>query len=110
SSIDSFSNSLPHLHRCALLPYTTLFRSDRRAPTVRGEPRVDRGHTDGEGGTADPEEETADEQGRQAAVDEPHEQGGGDRQRHRRSEEHTSELQSRFELVCRLLLDYKQRK
>src|SRR5699024_8797291 len=54
---------------------------DRRAPTVRGEPRVDRGHTDGEGGTADPEEETADEQGRQAAVDEPHEQGGGDRQR-----------------------------
>src|SRR5699024_4240685 len=29
----------------------------------------------------DPEEETADEQGRQAAVDEPHEQGGGDRQR-----------------------------
>src|SRR5699024_4447169 len=25
-----------------------------------------------------------------------------------RSEEHTSELQSRFELVCRLLLEYKQ--
>src|SRR5699024_12609703 len=25
--------------------------------------------------------------------------------KHRRSEEHTSELQSRFELVCRLLLD-----
>src|SRR5699024_12792075 len=27
-----------------------------------------------------------------------------------RSEEHTSELQSRFELVCRLLLDKKKRK
>src|SRR5699024_12647324 len=27
--------------------------------------------------------------------------------RHRRSEEHTSELQSRFDLVCRLLLEKK---
>src|SRR5699024_3668739 len=52
-----------------------------RGPRGGGEPRVCRWHTDGEGGTADPEEETADEQGRQAAVDEPHEQGGGDRQR-----------------------------
>src|SRR5437868_10147671 len=30
------------------------------------------------------------------------------RQRHRRSEEHTSELQSRFDLVCRLLLEKKK--
>src|SRR3712207_8958434 len=30
--------------------------------------------------------------------------------RHRRSEEHTSELQSRQYLVCRLLLEKKQRK
>src|SRR6266704_6327221 len=29
-------------------------------------------------------------------------------QRHRRSEEHTSELQSRFDLVCRLLLEKKK--
>src|SRR5699024_12606524 len=28
--------------------------------------------------------------------------------RHRRSEEHTSELQSRFDLVCRLLLEKKK--
>src|SRR5699024_11995502 len=28
---------------------------------------------------------------------------------HRRSEEHTSELQSRFDLVCRLLLEKKKR-
>src|SRR5699024_5374500 len=38
--------------------------------------------------------------------------GGGDRGHTgdpaRRSEEHTSELQSRFELVCRLLLEKKQ--
>src|SRR5438067_10045938 len=29
------------------------------------------------------------------------------RKRHQRSEEHTSELQSRFDLVCRLLLEKK---
>src|SRR6266550_8516482 len=32
------------------------------------------------------------------------------RTRHRRSEEHTSELQSRLHLVCRLLLEKKKKK
>src|SRR5699024_12358658 len=32
------------------------------------------------------------------------------RHQHSRSEEHTSELQSRFDLVCRLLLEKKKRK
>src|SRR5437868_13185879 len=32
-----------------------------------------------------------------------------DASRRRRSEEHTSELQSRFDLVCRLLLEKKKR-
>src|SRR5689334_24429245 len=32
------------------------------------------------------------------------------RRRHRRSEEHTSELQSQFHLVCRLLLEKKNKK
>src|SRR5437868_12329051 len=32
-----------------------------------------------------------------------------DRRRPRRSEEHTSELQSRFDLVCRLLLEKKKK-
>src|SRR5207247_4171789 len=31
------------------------------------------------------------------------------REQHRRSEEHTSELQSRVDLVCRLLLEKKKR-
>src|SRR5438067_13546082 len=38
---------------------------------------------------------------------------GGDQprdQRRARSEEHTSELQSRFDLVCRLLLEKKKKK
>src|SRR5438067_7912396 len=34
---------------------------------------------------------------------------GSDRDRRRRSEEHTSELQSRFDLVCRLLLEKKKK-
>src|SRR5699024_12232638 len=37
-----------------------------------------------------------------------HERGNGERSH--RSEEHTSELQSRFDLVCRLLLEKKKNK
>src|SRR5260221_6479289 len=69
--------------RSTLFPYTTLFRSP-----VGGGPR-------GAGGVL------------------PHSPGrkhraqGGGRQAHARSEEHTSELQSHSDLVCRLLLEKK---
>src|SRR2546422_2916404 len=77
--------------RSTLFPYTTLFRSHRalgkRGPgLVAGV--VERGRSPSEPdlpGTARP----------------------GERQR---SEEHTSELQSRLHLVCRLLLEKKKRK
>src|SRR6266511_5946237 len=59
--------------RSTLFPYTTLFRSRRRAGTT-GDPRAT-------GGTRSPAP---------------------------RSEEHTSELQSRENLVCRLLLEKKK--
>src|SRR5699024_11786425 len=36
--------------------------------------------------------------------------GSSSRRRASRSEEHTSELQSRFDLVCRLLLEKKKKK
>src|SRR5699024_12338868 len=39
-----------------------------------------------------------------------HEDIRGDLHMHTRSEEHTSELQSRFDLVCRLLLEQKKYK
>src|SRR5690349_22984783 len=39
-----------------------------------------------------------------------HRGGAPDRQRRGRSEEHTSELQSRRDLVCRLLLEKKKKK
>src|SRR3989442_4568263 len=64
--------------RSTLFPYTTLFRSDPGG--VRGHGLVRLG-----GGLG----------------------GSGDRALARRSEEHTSELQSRPHLVCRLLLEKK---
>src|SRR5437660_7504700 len=74
--------------RSTLFPYTTLFRSDR----VVGLDAAGNPHADGD---------------RRVDV------AAGDRAdavRHRRSEEHTSELQSRGHLVCRLLLEKKKKK
>src|SRR2546421_4285203 len=71
--------------RSTLFPYTTLFRSgpDRARPPRCGE----------ESGRA------------RAAVRRVTGGGAGDT----RSEEHTSELQSRSDLVCRLLLEKKKK-
>src|SRR2546422_7425434 len=79
--------------RSTLFPYTTLFRSrDRHAPaTVTGR--------EADGAEVVP--------GRDAEVD--REQPRHRRPRGRRSEEHTSELQSRLHLVCRLLLEKKKK-
>src|SRR2546422_2764347 len=73
--------------RSTLFPYTTLFRSHRASPSRlrEGAPLI------GGGETAQRRRE------RQRVVP-------------RRSEEHTSELQSRLHLVCRLLLEKKKKK
>src|SRR5690242_20827640 len=74
--------------RSTLFPYTTLFRSDVEvAPIKREGPRVS-------GGDARQLMVVDDVAGRL----------------HRRSEEHTSELQSHVNLVCRLLLEKKKKK
>src|SRR3712207_8921813 len=91
--------------RSTLFPYTTLFRSrhrgeaeERQAPHVPTAPReqqdedVDRGEQRGEH-RADERVRTAGQAVGLEAV---------------RSEEHTSELQSRQYLVCRLLLEKKK--
>src|SRR5438034_4517770 len=66
--------------RSTLFPYTTLFRSHQRLRVRRGRPRRD-----------------APRRGRLLGLP-----------RAARSEEHTSELQSHSDLVCRLLLEKKK--
>src|SRR3712207_8826653 len=90
--------------RSTLFPYTTLFRS---GGDVAGQPqdeqRVQEGVTRGGLGRADGELELG---GSVGDDDEGgHLTGGADGGR---SEEHTSELQSRPYLVCRLLLAKKK--
>src|SRR3712207_8059663 len=83
--------------RSTLFPYTTLFRSDRRV-------HVGLAH-DAERGPEPPGD----------LVPVPEREGVVRHQGHRgarrrgRSEEHTSELQSRQYLVCRLLLEKKKK-
>src|SRR2546426_1707185 len=78
--------------RSTLFPYTTLFRSPQEgrsddSPRVDGGARISTGRADARPGD------------RAAAVW---------RGAERRSEEHTSELQSPCNLVCRLLLEKKK--
>src|SRR2546421_8687796 len=76
--------------RSTLFPYTTLFRSQRLRSAVRP---VCEAIIAGRAGAA------------------PGAALGASRRRHHfaaRSEEHTSELQSRSDLVCRLLLEKKK--
>src|SRR2546422_8288042 len=82
--------------RSTLFPYTTLFRSrlggggaDLGDAVTRGRPR----HPERRDGAC-----LRQAAGRAAASSSP------------RSEEHTSELQSRLHLVCRLLLEKKKKK
>src|SRR5690349_22569700 len=93
---------IPRPPRSTLFPYTTLFRSREREPATRLHaerhrepglrlpgPRASRHHIHGH---------------------ELHDGLDRDRVgRYLRSEEHTSELQSRRDLVCRLLLEKKKK-
>src|SRR5689334_23575487 len=76
--------------RSTLFPYTTLFRS----------PGSHVSHPDGRNSAAHPPAGNSPRQeNRSDPPSLPH-----------RSEEHTSELQSQFHLVCRLLLEKKKKK
>src|SRR2546430_12893703 len=73
--------------RSTLFPYTTLFRSQRAAEIRLGGARF-----------------------HQHPLEPLALPGGGDAEALVRSEEHTSELQSQSNLVCRLLLEKKKKK
>src|SRR3712207_8577482 len=86
--------------RSTLFPYTTLFRSRRPAPGVAGEHAGGDRAVRARAGRQRRAPRRAVPPGR-ALRDEPRLRG--------RSEEHTSELQSRQYLVCRLLLEKKKK-
>src|SRR3712207_8343280 len=95
--------------RSTLFPYTTLFRSRRR----RWRPAASEG-----GGTCPVRRTAGSNTGAERLVALRDDDGhlgarirvlGLGRSAVRRSEEHTSELQSRQYLVCRLLLEKKER-
>src|SRR5437667_6588451 len=79
--------------RSTLFPYTTLFRFPRQFwhPLGDVQPPPDR-------------------QGQTPALPAARSAGSAPRSRSKRSEEHTSELQSHHDLVCRLLLEKKKKK
>src|SRR3712207_6998186 len=96
--------------RSTLFPYTTLFRSSgRQAPANGGEVgEVNRGRAQRQGGHRGPHgippRRRAAGVGARPAPATAREPGHSEPDR---SEEHTSELQSRQYLVCRLLLEKK---
>src|SRR2546429_4226727 len=92
--------------RSTLFPYTTLFRSllhELRIPQAIARFRSNKQEHEPTKSAAGSRAEKADDGQHRDAAGERHEQPD-------RSEEHTSELQSRLHLVCRLLLEKKKNK
>src|SRR5438132_10446098 len=98
---------MPRHPRSTLFPYTTLFRSRlAHERNGAGGPRVHLQHVDEPvlDGVLDVDEADHAERFRERLGVAPH------LLHLARSEEHTSELQSHSDLVCRLLLEKKKRK
>src|SRR5687768_17909752 len=95
--------------RSALFPYTTLFRSPSEAAPVLAAVRQHGVELAAIWNTHHHWDHTGGNQELVAAV-RGLEVVGHESDRGRRSEEHTSELQSRLQLVCRLLLEKKKEK
>src|SRR3712207_7754568 len=96
--------------RSTLFPYTTLFRSRGADRAEEAQPRLLQRERPEPVRGAHPHERHAQRRqhhARDAAASVPAVHGRDGR---RRSEEHTSELQSRQYLVCRLLLEKKKKK
>src|SRR5207248_9259462 len=91
-----------------LFPYTTLFRSAFALEIRRGDiERPGRGKQDAQTHREDPENRGRHGLGRPGGAAEGDNDGGP--AAFVRSEEHTSELQSPYDLVCRLLLEKKKK-
>src|SRR2546429_2677676 len=90
--------------RSTLFPYTTLFRSPRRRSLRMRRNRQPRWLAQSGGGCNHPRIGRSALRSRRIRKWTNHESDGFEE----RSEEHTSELQSRLHLVCRLLLEKKK--
>src|SRR3712207_7447097 len=90
--------------RSTLFPYTTLFRSPSHSESERQPPAT---HYLPDKTPAEKPPGSSHEEHPNTATDESNPAEGSQDTRIIRSEEHTSELQSRQYLVCRLLLDKK---
>src|SRR3712207_7181423 len=88
--------------RSTLFPYTTLFRSRASAAEAEQPAEVDLD------GVAAQQVTSVRARGRIPPIDRKRQRDGGRPVLLQRSEEHTSELQSRQYLVCRLLLEKKK--
>src|SRR3712207_8056806 len=95
--------------RSTLFPYTTLFRSDDGVevdvPDLAATRNRRHGHYSTHGSSARPSRSVPSMLASSACQSA---QAAGSARRRARSEEHTSELQSRQYLVCRLLLEKKK--
>src|SRR5205085_11313003 len=106
----SFLFSLPPPPRSTLFPYTTLFRSDHQIDVLVGHRDAGQGGHGPDAGVQVQLLTKADVDGAEALADR---RGAGTFEADAvtaRSEEHTSELQSQSNLVCRLLLEKKKNK
>src|SRR5437868_8962500 len=88
---------IPRPPTSTLFPYTTLFRSGQTLHGVVSEAEPDRRDGYDRSLRDDARSEKLSEALKKKSAED-------------RSEEHTSELQSRFDLVCRLLLEKKKKK
>src|SRR3712207_7299921 len=94
--------------RSTLFPYTTLFRSGEGARRDAPSPAVDRPRRGRGEDAARARPAAADHHGQPRGAARPRGLLGLGPRAVPRSEEHTSELQSRQYLVCRLLLEKKK--
>src|SRR5689334_23495864 len=94
---------IQHLPRSTLFPYTTLFRSTHFHGGPRSTSRAHAAHPDLAGRFAHRARTLHGERAGRLVGADPTSAAES-----RRSEEHTSELQSQFHLVCRLLLEKKK--
>src|SRR5207248_7948243 len=102
-TIRPYPTVIPPPPMSTLFPYTTLFRSPAHfARSLRSEsPEPDEAFARGHCGRKTVDQSTRTDLSRERA---------SARLRNHRSEEHTSELQSPYDLVCRLLLEKKTKR